>query len=517
MQKQIELFFSVVLLFGVIIVFFFTCGPRKEPQFKDVSEGDTTVSTIKLPTLQPIQLGVSTWIPEESPTRNAIEAIDMVSSEEGWAVGESGIILQYYKGHWKVDDNVTDNDLRDIDMISAEEGWAVGVGVILHFDGAAWHTVDVPSSNSIIDNDIIDAVGMVASDKGWAMTKNAILKYDGKNWSIADENRSGKRLDVTDLEMLCVTNKFDTLSSTDLWCIVTESNTVRPYLTPYYYIYHNDGHKWFEVFKDKKNLTAIDMVPSEEGWVVGYDGLILHYANGKWLSQLSRTDKHLYDLCMISTIEGWAVGEGGTILHYQVLNEPLERPNVPILSNIDNQGGKGNYILNWKSVDRAIYYIVEEADKSMYPNTIYAGSDTSKKVSGKDIGRYYYRISAVGYGGKSDWSKIKSVRVTTPPTTSELKCTGSWNGRAPSLSIIITCESGEYTTSMDSWQTWDEKKGRVTHFEGTRIYKDSGNEYKIIASAYPDTSGKDGMITVAYNVEVTGGAFGTTTKICSSN
>jgi hypothetical protein len=106
-------------------------------------------------------------------------------------------------------------------------------------------------------------------------------------------------------------------------------------------------------------------------------------------------------------------------------------------------------------------------------------------------------------------------------TPCALECTGSWSpmtgmGGTPSVTIEITCESGEYTSSMKSMRAWDDQKGWVTHIEETRTYKKSGNEYKIVASAYPYVSG-DSPIMVGYHVEVTGGAFGEIPKICSSD
>jgi hypothetical protein len=123
----------------------------------------------------------------------------------------------------------------------------------------------------------------------------------------------------------------------------------------------------------------------------------------------------------------------------------------------------------------------------------------------------------------------------TPTPSCGLECTGS---EGPSLSIIITCESGEFSSvtksreewdddkdqwvtiaasesdeifeSITIWKEWDEDKGQWgTRFEGVRTYKNSGNEYKIVAVAYGDWEPQ-------YHVEVTGGVFGDEPQYCQN-
>ena len=87
--------------------------------------------------------------------------------------------------------------------------------------------------------------------------------------------------------------------------------------------------------------------------------------------------------------------------------------------------------------------------------------------------------------------------------------------QGPSLSIKITCESGQYTQSISSWQDWVDDRGWVSYFVGTRTYEDTGNEYEITAAASEYMSA-DNTIKVMYHVEVTGGVFGETAQTCES-
>ena len=70
---------------------------------------------------------------------------------------------------------------------------------------------------------------------------------------------------------------------------------------------------------------------------------------------------------------------------------------------------------------------------------------------------------------------------------------------------------------MSSWETWDDSRGWVTHFEGTRTYEDTGNEYKIVADASPYVESEGSPIKVRYHVEVTGGVFGDVPQTCGAD
>ena len=82
-------------------------------------------------------------------------------------------------------------------------------------------------------------------------------------------------------------------------------------------ILHYRNGKWIPFSRsDTPFLTSVVMLSSDDGWIVGEDGMILHYTGSDWTSIDSSTTKILYGLAMVSATEGWAVGEGGTILHY---------------------------------------------------------------------------------------------------------------------------------------------------------------------------------------------------------
>ncbi len=99
-----------------------------------------------------------------------LNAICMVSTLEGWAVGENGTIMRYFMGCWGVADSPTSKTLQAVQMLSADCGWAVGwEGTILRYDGKAWEVVECPSRAYLF------GLYMTAPDEGWATGSNGTI------------------------------------------------------------------------------------------------------------------------------------------------------------------------------------------------------------------------------------------------------------------------------------------------------------------------------------------------------
>ena len=191
-----------------------------------------------------------------------IRDMQMVGSNEGWAVGDSLAIIHYQDGVWS---NVFDPililprywDLAALDMLSANEGWAVGTfGTILHYQGGRWAQVNIhqPTGMSRLND-----VDMVSAGEGWAVGYGgAILHYDGNSWGA-----------------------------------VTSPTT--------------------------KELHTVQMISATEGWAGGgeQESVLLHYTNGAWQQVTSPNTDVIRDMQFLSPDSGWAVGQSGTILRYQ--------------------------------------------------------------------------------------------------------------------------------------------------------------------------------------------------------
>ena len=121
--------------------------------------------------------GAGGWTKETLNTSGAtyaLAAVQMVSASEAWAVGvsensgssDTGLILHYQGGAWTpvaVSNSLLEStELLDISMISANEGWVVGEnGVILYYGNGNWQEVTEFESLTLL------GVQMGNSDTGW--------------------------------------------------------------------------------------------------------------------------------------------------------------------------------------------------------------------------------------------------------------------------------------------------------------------------------------------------------------
>jgi uncharacterized delta-60 repeat protein len=103
-------------------------------------------------------------------------------------------------------------------------------------------------------------------------------------------------------------------------------------------------------------------------------------------------------------------------------------PGTPVLNAISNVDGDGDFTVAWDSALNADTYTLEEDNNSNFsnPSIVYAGTETSVTISGKNIGTYYYRVQAANAYLSSDWSNVEAVDVTVPPP--ECPQTVAWMG-----------------------------------------------------------------------------------------
>ncbi|MEV6841858.1 hypothetical protein [Actinoplanes sp. NPDC051411] len=133
--------------------------------------GNTVASTPSL-----LHYDGSSWQTAPAPafpaaTANDLDGLDMRTADDGWAVGETStatlpaptaqpLILRWQGGKWSgspVPKSAAPGGLVAVAAASADDVWAVGTqaglasstrlthGLVMHFDGTAWSTVDLPA------------------------------------------------------------------------------------------------------------------------------------------------------------------------------------------------------------------------------------------------------------------------------------------------------------------------------------------------------------------------------------
>jgi hypothetical protein len=423
----------------------------------------------------------------DSPVTSGLLGVSLLAAGEGWAVEESGIILHYANQRWSTVDAPKRTFLRDVDFVTPDNGWAVGTEGILHYDGNNW----VAFSRGELDIfEDLQAVDMVSADEGWAVGRRGlILHHQGDTWQHVE---SPVETLLEDVGMR---------STEDGWIVGYEGT-----------ILHFDGTAWSII--DSPTRAALHAVATDDegkAWAVGSGGTLLRFDGQTWVEMEIPATSDLWDVDTSDDGAAWVVGDDGLILRSELLDTDVPSPSPPLLKAIDNSDG--SFSVNWENVPGNVKYVLQEADESMCPVTIYFGSETSKEVSRKDIGTYYYRVSALGVSGQSEWSEIESVEVTAPPPPCSVECASSSSG----LQVEITCESGEYSSpGVFSYQDWGyyprlDEELWGTHFSEERTYEDSGNTYEVHAFIWTMSGVAGGR---GYYVEVTGGVFGEAPETC---
>lgn len=252
------------------------------------------------------------WIKyPNSPTTNDLSSVAMASPTDVWAVGGtpsgngspcgtsqgSGIILHYNGSQWIIYSQGTWNELASIAMLSATEGWIVGTcGIILQYSGGQWNPPSCCSPSSWNYKGLY-SVAIVSSSEAWASGDWGYLHYSGGQW-----NLNPNQLPVETVAGIAV------VSANDVWEVGDQGT-----------IMQSTGGSWQEQPSPTLNtLSSVAMVSSSSGWTVGNMGTILQYTGGNW--QLyqggSSTSPDLNDIVMVSATAGWVVGNSGTILQF---------------------------------------------------------------------------------------------------------------------------------------------------------------------------------------------------------
>ena len=204
-----------------------------------------------------------------------------------------------YKPTWSLVTSSNQLTLWDVKMLSESDGWIVGgwccnpwISTIKHYNGAAWSDVTHPGQYQLF------TLEMINQNEGWAGGQfGELLHYSNGTWERASGVTSK---DIRDISML---------STTDGWAV---ANSDYPDYTSEILRYQNGN--WTVYTSGLSKLTEIDMVSSNDGWIVGGDGKILHFNGSSWVSASSPTTGWIYEVQMLNSTTGWAI-----VMDYEIL------------------------------------------------------------------------------------------------------------------------------------------------------------------------------------------------------
>jgi hypothetical protein len=268
-----------------------------------------TPTPIPTPTYSPLEwVCVADGSPD--PCHRALRDVAMRTDEDGWAVGERGVILHWDGTDFKKFESPVDITLRRVLAISADSAWAIG-------DRTVWDA----------------AHGMV-----W---RSEWLRWDGHAWRVFYNPVSmGSVVDVS------------FVTGADGWAILQDGDPA----DPAYSFFRWNGSAWIR-FGEAPVLNALAMVAADDGWAVGGKGVILHWDGTQWSPVDSPTNNDLNGVAFYSADVGWAVSRQGEIIRYiagQWLTYSGLAP-APRTIALNSEGG-GWMLGLWQSGDVMLFW-----------------------------------------------------------------------------------------------------------------------------------------------------------------
>lgn len=126
-----------------------------------------------------------TWEVIDMPpelNRAFFKSVDVCRDGSAWFAAEKGKIARYHQGKWKIFETGTTNDLNAIQMLSPDEGWCVGKkGTILYYKKGAWTSRPSPSTDTFYD------IQMTNTHLGWILGGSSILRATGESQTIFND------------------------------------------------------------------------------------------------------------------------------------------------------------------------------------------------------------------------------------------------------------------------------------------------------------------------------------------
>jgi len=283
-------------------------------------------------------------------TTNNLNSVFMVNTGDVWAVGGGPrptgactgplcpIILHYTGGSWNTITPPTGNYvLKSIFMVSSDEGWAVGeqvaspypTGIILHYTVSGgvgtWAIFPAPSSPTAVHG--LNSVFMLDQNEGWAIGDNATILH----YTVSGGVGTWNLVTVSGSPTLSLDANFTSLfmlSPTSGWAVggiqAQGSFSAGPA------IIYWDGTKWEPVAvptipggitstgHTSAMLKSVYFTAPDDGWAVGFPGkleaTILHWDGFSWQhvtlspALLGQIPPILTSVYMTSETNGWIVG-----------------------------------------------------------------------------------------------------------------------------------------------------------------------------------------------------------------
>jgi hypothetical protein len=259
--------------------------------------------------------------------------VGLSSETSGWVVGQTGRIMKWDGVRPQAVQSPTGATLNDVSALPDGQAWAVGeLGTILHWNGAAWQ---VQSSPAVTDT--LVTVQMLSSTDGWTAEGETFLHWDGLVWTKYPQLTGCY---INDMVLLSPNSGWAAGNGSNGACLLryTGGETWSMYGDGYgqagasalsiltetdgwfvtaYAIWRWDGQNW-TIFTDTLPgdtlFMSIRMASSKDGWISSSMGL-LRWNGVDWLPWHGGENLVLPVIAMSSTTSGLAVSQLGSLVY----------------------------------------------------------------------------------------------------------------------------------------------------------------------------------------------------------
>jgi len=258
------------------------------------SNAETSPDTIHL---TGAAFSLSGWYIQNSSITDYLWDVHFTDSQNGWAVGEPGIVLHTTNGGitWLRENIGTSNTCMDVFFTDSLRGWITGsMGFLFKTinGGESWNQQDIGTTATLNEITFTD------TQTGW------IAGSGGSIFKTADGGDTWSAQTSTVTRILSSVSFVDNQTG---W-IVGESGTI---------LHTTDGgDTWtLQPIANTSWLMSVFFFDSQVGLAAGFSGTILRTTDGgtTWVRQASGTTNALYSVFFTNQQTGWAVGGNGTL------------------------------------------------------------------------------------------------------------------------------------------------------------------------------------------------------------
>jgi photosystem II stability/assembly factor-like uncharacterized protein len=267
------------------------------------------------------------WVAQQSGTGDGLMGVCFTSVNDGWAVGEGGMLLATLDGgaHWHSVSCGTWDDLFAVTFTDRSHGWLLGGDEVIRTADAGkhWSVARLGSGGSGLALQALAftdrlhgiAAGVIArgdhqvgiifctSDGGenWRTAWKQSPTFPFTKWQVYLQHAEGVKAGTVGLRAIGVIDRRH-LVVTDGGGVVLASR--------------DGGASWSLLANSDTNAIGSLVFPTRSrGWAVGSSGRVMESRDGgrTWRLRQTLSRYPLYQIAFASKTDGWIVGGDGTL------------------------------------------------------------------------------------------------------------------------------------------------------------------------------------------------------------